>query len=91
MQVSDDGLAFLAAQEGIVPGPYLDSVGVWTWGVGHTLAAGDPDPEEMPRGMPLDMAAELRRVVEVYRRDVAKYAADVAAAAAYLSYLRGLR
>ena len=30
MKTSDKGIAFLVAHEGVVPGPYLDSVGVWT-------------------------------------------------------------
>ncbi|WP_415128195.1 hypothetical protein [Paracoccus sp. (in: a-proteobacteria)] len=51
MQVSDKGVAFLVAHEGIVPGPYLDGVGVWTFGIGHTAAAGAPIPKDLPRGM----------------------------------------
>ena len=77
MRVSDKGIAFLVAHEGVVPGPYLDSVGVWTWGVGHTAAAGAPIPSAMPRGMPADLDAALREVFMVFRRDLAKYEADV--------------
>lgn len=80
MHTSDRGVAFLAAHEGIVPGPYLDSVGVWTYGVGHTAAAGSPVPASMPRGMPADLDAALRDVFTVFRRDLAKYEAAVAAA-----------
>lgn len=80
MQVSPAGLAFLASEEGIVPAPYKDSAGIWTWGIGHTAAAGDPDPAAIQTGMPADMAAELRRVVEVFQRDVRRYAAAVSAA-----------
>ena len=57
MKMSDRGRAELAGHEGIVPGPYLDSVGVWTFGVGHTANAGAPDPRAMPRGMPQDIDA----------------------------------
>lgn len=49
MKVSDKGVLELAEHEGIVIGPYLDSVGVWTYGVGHTAAAGGPDPSKMDK------------------------------------------
>lgn len=77
MKTSDRGIAFLAAHEGIVPAPYLDSVNVWTYGIGHTAGAGAPDPKGMPRGMPADLDAALRDVFALFRRDLAKYEADV--------------
>ncbi|RWR13816.1 glycoside hydrolase family protein [Paenirhodobacter populi] len=77
LKISDRGLVALMIHEGIVPGPYLDSVGVWTYGVGHTRAAGLPDPKYMPRGMPADMDAELSEVGALFRKDIEKYAADV--------------
>lgn len=80
MQTSPQGVAFLVAHEGVVPGPYLDSVGVWTLGIGHTAAAGAPIPADMARGMPADLAAALREVFAVFRRDLARYEAEVAAA-----------
>lgn len=73
MKTSDRGIFALAKHEGIVPAPYLDSVGVWTYGIGHTKAAGDPDPAKLPRGMPADLDAALRNVFDVFRRDLAKY------------------
>lgn len=80
MRTSDKGIAALVAHEGIVPGPYLDSVGVWTYGVGHTSSAGVPDPRLMSRGMPADLDAGLREVFRVFRADLAKYEAAVARA-----------
>ncbi|MGN7870561.1 glycoside hydrolase family protein [Paracoccus sp. 22332] len=77
MQTSDKGVAFLVAHEGIVPAPYRDSVGVWTFGIGHTAAAGPPIPATMPRGMPADLDTVLREVFAVFRRDLARYEADV--------------
>ena len=77
MKTSDKGIAFLVAHEGVVPGPYLDSVGVWTYGVGHTAAAGAPIPERMARGMPADLDAALADAFAVFRRDLGKYEADV--------------
>jgi len=77
MKASDAGLFALALHEGIVPAPYKDSVGVWTYGIGHTLGAGYPDPAKMQRGMPSNLDAALRDVFDLFRRDVAKYEAAV--------------
>ncbi|MDE4272675.1 lysozyme [Phaeobacter gallaeciensis] len=80
MRTSDEGVIALIGHEGIVPGPYLDSVKVLTYGVGHTAAAGSPDPARMAPGMPDDLDAELVRVFDVFRRDLEKYEAAVAKA-----------
>lgn len=77
MKTSDAGIFALALHEGIVPAPYRDSVGVWTYGIGHTLGAGYPDPAKMQRGMPSNLDAALRDVLDLFRRDVAKYEAAV--------------
>ena len=77
MRTSDQGVAFLAAHEGIVPAPYFDSVGVLTFGVGHTAAAGAPDPAQMQRGMPADVDEAIAYAFEVFRRDLARYEAAV--------------
>jgi len=77
MKVSDKGIAALVAHEGVVPAPYLDSVGVWTVGVGHTAAAGAPIPANMKRGVPDDLDAALRDVFSVFANDLERYAADV--------------
>ncbi|MEL6584038.1 MAG: lysozyme [Pseudomonadota bacterium] len=73
MRVSAKGIAELAEHEGIVPGPYLDSVGVWTFGVGHTAEAGRPDPEYMDKGMPRDVDAALRLAFQVFATDLRKF------------------
>ncbi len=80
MKISDRGLLEICEHEGIVPGPYLDSVGVWTAYIGHTAAAGGIDPRALPRGMPDDLDVALDRAVAVFREDVAKYEARVNAA-----------
>lgn len=77
MKTSDKGIAALMQHEGIVPGPYFDSVGVQTYGVGHTAAAGYPDPADLPAGMPEELDAELERVFDVFATDLIKYEADV--------------
>ena len=78
MKVSPRGLAALAVKEGIVPGPYLDSVRVWTFGIGHTIHAGDPNPETMRRGMPEDLQPGVDLAIKTFAKDIAKYERDVA-------------
>ena len=73
MKTSDKGIAALVLHEGIVPAPYLDSKRIWTFGVGHTAAAGPPFPGSMPRGMPADLDAALAQVFSVFAADIAKY------------------
>ena len=77
MQMTDRGLLALARHEGIVPAPYLDVARVWTFGVGHTAAAGAPDPATMPRGMPADLDAGVREALRLFRADLARYEAEV--------------
>lgn len=80
MHMTDRGLLALVRHEGIVPGPYLDVKQVWTFGIGHTAAAGAPDPSRMPRGMPDDLEAGIREALRVFRADLASYEAEVLAA-----------
>ena len=77
MQMTDRGLLALVRHEGIVPGPYRDVKQVWTFGIGHTAAAGAPDPATMPRGMPADLDARIREAFRVFRSDLARYEAAV--------------
>jgi lysozyme len=77
MKTSDAGIYALALHEGIVPAPYFDSVGVKTYGIGHTAAAGAPDPAKMPMGMPANLDAALVEVFATFRRDLPKYEAGV--------------
>lgn len=79
MRTSDRGIIAIIGHEGIVPGPYLDTATppVWTWGVGHTAAAGAPNPAEMPRGMPADLDAAIREAMTVFAADLASYEAEV--------------
>lgn len=73
MRVSSAGLAALALHEGIVQYPYLDSVGVWTIGIGHTASAGKPDPAKLPRGAALPM----EQVIAIFLKDLARFEARV--------------
>lgn len=76
MRVSNAGLAALALHEGIVPYPYLDSVGVWTFGIGHTASAGEPVPAKLPRGEALPM----EQVIAIFLKDLERFEARVRAA-----------
>lgn len=79
MKTSDRGIVAIIGHEGIVPGPYLDTATppVWTWGIGHTAAAGAPIPASMPRGMPNDLDAAVREAMTVFAADLASYEAEV--------------
>ncbi len=77
MHMTDRGLLALARHEGIVPGPYRDSTGTWTFGIGHTAAAGPPDPATMPRGMPADLDTAIKEAFQVFRADLVRYEKEV--------------
>ena len=77
MHMTDRGLLALVRHEGLVPGPYLDMKQVWSFGIGHTAAAGPPDPARMARGMPADHDAGIREAFKVFRTDLAAYEAAV--------------
>lgn len=78
MKVSRKGLLQIISHEGIVLGPYLDSVNVWTLYVGHTSAAGKPNPalldkvntKDWPDGL---VRAEIAKALELFREDLSKY------------------
>lgn len=79
MRVSDKGLLEIAEHEGIVPAVYRDSIGVYSFGIGHTAAAGPPDPQEMSGAMPTgaDLEERITRAIEVFRDDIPRYEARV--------------
>jgi len=77
MHMTDRGLLALARHEGLVPGPYRDVRNVWTFGIGHTTAAGPPDPISMSRGMPVDLDAAIREAFRLFRTDIAIYETEV--------------
>lgn len=80
MKISDRGLLEICEHEGIVPAPYYDSVGVLTYGIGHTKNAGGIDPADLSRGMPANLDAAIDHAIEVFRKDIASYEARVNAA-----------
>ena len=60
------GKAALIAREAVKLVAYLDSVGVWTIGIGHTAGAGAPIPV---RGMKITYAEAMA----IFDRDIKKY------------------
>ena len=50
---------------------------VWTFSVGHTAAAGAPDPGSLLRGMPADLDAGIREALRLFRADLARNEAEV--------------
>jgi len=80
MKTSVKGLHYNALEEGIAPAPYRDMVNVWTFGIGHTAAAGSPNPETMDRGMPYDVEAAVRRAVRLFQQRIQRYEEDVSRA-----------
>ena len=74
MKLSRKGAMELIGHEAIVQTPYLDSVNVWTIGVGHTKAAGAPDP----KGFSGTLA--IKEAFDLFTRDVQKYVNAVNAA-----------
>jgi lysozyme len=80
MKTTDRGLLALIRHEGVVPAPYLDARGVWTFGIGHTAAVGLPDPGAVPRGMPDDLNGAMREAFRLFRADLATCEAEVARA-----------
>jgi lysozyme len=73
MKTSTQGLAFIAAHEGVVTRAYRDAAGVWTIGVGHTAAAGPPRPE---RGM----TVSRDEAMAIFAGDLPRYERRVDAA-----------
>lgn len=76
MRVSLRGIAEILSHEAIVTAPYKDSQGVWTIGVGHTKAAGQPDPAAIAKGVQRPVA----EMIAIFKADLPKYEAGVRAA-----------
>lgn len=75
MQISEKGVREVAEHEGFVLGPYLDSVNVWTVWVGHTAAAGGPDPSKMQKADTRGWSND--RVMQELVRGLAQFDADL--------------
>ena len=73
MQTSNRGLIEIAAHEGVCLRPYRDSVGVLTLGVGHTAAAGPPDPALFPTTEDQPIGA----IFTIFRNDLTAVEATV--------------
>lgn len=78
MKTSPEGVLEIMEHEGVVLGPYLDSVKVWTYGVGHTKGAGFPHPEALPkvdtrRWSDRQVEEELHKIINLFEKDLKKY------------------
>jgi uncharacterized protein (TIGR02594 family) len=69
-RMSPQGLAMLAFFEGTVLNAYRDAVGVWTIGVGHSSAAGEP---KVTPGLKITTEEAL----QILARDITQYEAAV--------------
>ena len=67
----------IAKEEGIVPTRYRDVAGVDTFGIGHTRAAGVPDPREMSFAMPTNVDGVVKEAIKLFRHDLAAYEREV--------------
>lgn len=72
MEVSLKGLVEIIGLEGICLYPYLDSVGVWTIGAGHT-ASESPDPAKMPK----NIAITMDYAIDLFKSDIKRYSDPV--------------
>lgn len=70
MKTSDAGIALIKRWEGERLSAYLCPAGVWTIGVGHTAAMGDPAPVSGMRITSDEATAILRRDLERVEKDV---------------------
>lgn len=68
MKTSAKGKIALAVSEGIVDTAYLDSVGVWTLGIGHTTGAGAPDPKNY-----IGKKMSIEQIMAMFGKDLAVY------------------
>lgn len=68
MEASPRGIIALAVSEGIAKRSYLDSVGVWTIGVGHTASAGAPDPKQI-----IGTELSVEQCLALMKKDLSKY------------------
>ena len=67
MKLSKQGAMELIGHEAIVQTRYRDSKNIWTIAVGHTKAAGDPDPASYDGVMP------FKDVFKLFQKDMQKY------------------
>lgn len=69
MNISARGLIDIISHEGICLDPYLDSVGVWTIGIGQTKSDGI-DPQHSPR-------LTLQSAVDLFKKKIVGYTDEV--------------
>jgi GH24 family phage-related lysozyme (muramidase) len=70
MKTSLDGMIAILASEAVVLSSYDDGAGVWTIGVGHTAAAGQPHPKP-------GVSLTLRQALKLFVLDLHKFETGV--------------
>jgi lysozyme len=81
MKTSNKGKIALAIKEGLVPAPYLDSKGIWTFGIGHAETSNiPPNPRSMPKGMPANLDGAIQKAFQLFNSTLERYEKDVNAA-----------
>jgi len=71
--MSDQGRHLLEGREGVRLKAYRDVVGVWTIGIGHTAAAGEPAPKA-------GMTITAEQADAIFERDLVQYEEAVSSA-----------
>jgi len=77
MTIPVEGAYMIAKEEGIVPARYKDAAGVDTFGIGHTRAAGVPDPATMSFAMPTNVDGVVKEAIRLFRHDLEAYEREV--------------
>lgn len=72
MKTSIQGQIALGVSEGLVDTAYLDSVGVWTIGIGHTASAGGINPKNY-----IGKKLTVQEIMDLFAEDLPKYEAIV--------------
>lgn len=68
MKTSTKGQIALGVSEGLVDTAYLDSVGVWTIGIGHTASAGGINPKNY-----IGKKLTIKQIMDLFAEDLPKY------------------
>jgi lysozyme len=70
MRTSKQGIIYLASHEAIVRSPYWDAIGnIWTFGLGHTVLAGKPDPSVLNRAKRFP----YKYIIDIFKGDIRKF------------------
>ena len=70
MRTSKRGIVYLSSHEAMVRSPYWDDVGkIWTFGLGHTINAGAPDPSVLNRSKRFP----YKYIIDIFKGDIRRF------------------